>query len=128
MAHSLESRVPFLDNEMVGLGFSIPSQYKFFNGEGKIVLKKAMKGILPKEIIEKKKAGFAPNVMTWYKNEFRDFAEDIFPRGNCVRKYFNMNFINKILQSNIDERLTTHYNLIWDLICLEVWHRIYIEN
>lgn len=128
MAHSLESRVPFLDNELIALGFRIPAKFKVYNGDGKFILKKAMSGILPKDVLNKKKWGFVPNIISWYKSEFRDFASEILPKSSCVKKYFNMGFIMKILQSKPSERLASHYNLIWDLVCLEVWHKIYMEN
>ncbi len=128
MAHSLEGRVPFLDNEIIDLGFQIPASMKLNGSEGKIILKKAMKDILPKTILEKKKQGFAPNINSWYKNHFRDFALENFPNSKIIKENFNMNHISKILDSKISENMSMHYNMIWDLICLDVWNKIYIEG
>ena len=128
MAHSLEGRVPFLDNEIIDLGFRIPVGMKFSDGEGKLILKKAMKDILPKQIIEKKKQGFAPNINSWYKNYFREFALENFPKSKIIKENFNMNYISKILESKISDKMAMHYNLIWDLICVDVWNKIYIEG
>ena len=65
MAHSIESRSPFLNIDMVELGLSIPSEYKIKNGEGKYILKKAFERILPKEILYRKKMGFVLPIREW---------------------------------------------------------------
>jgi len=129
MAHSLESRVPFLDNELIDLCFNMPSNLKVQGDNGKIILKKVMKDILPKETINKKKWGFIPNTLTWYKKEFRDIALQKLPNGVLIKNnLIKKEFVMKILEHKPDEKLNMHYNFIWDLLCFEVWHKLYIEN
>ena len=67
MAHSLEVRVPFLDNELVEIARRIPSHLKHSNGGGKRLLRRAMRGLLPDEILEKRKQGFSPPDESWYR-------------------------------------------------------------
>ena len=68
MMHSLEVRAPFLDIEVVDLVRRIPANYKFRNGTTKYILKKALHGILPAEILHRSKKGFAPPIGAWFKS------------------------------------------------------------
>lgn len=67
MLVSLECRVPFLDHKFVELGMSIPENVKTKNWESKHILKKAVEGIIPNELIYRKKQGFGAPVMDWFK-------------------------------------------------------------
>lgn len=129
MIHSLEGRAPLLDKELIELCFKIPTEYKICQGEGKFILRKAMKDILPKRIIKKKKWGFIPNTYSWFKNDFRDLALGILPNGNIIREgFFKKEIVQKILNHKLDKRLSMYYNFIWDMITFEIWYKIYIEN
>jgi asparagine synthase (glutamine-hydrolysing) len=66
MMHGLEVRAPFLDIELVDLVRRIPSRYKFRNGTSKYILKRALRGILPQEILHRRKKGFGTPVGTWF--------------------------------------------------------------
>ena len=67
MATSVEARVPFLDHQLVEFALTIPKELKYHNGETKYILKKAAEGILPHEIIYRKKMGFAAPIVRWFK-------------------------------------------------------------
>ena len=83
MAVSLEARVPFLDHKFVELAMSIPQAMKTRNGVLKYILKKAVRGVIPDELIDRKKQGFAVPVYDWHHtkygeyvaNEMKDFCE-----------------------------------------------------
>jgi asparagine synthase (glutamine-hydrolysing) len=77
MAHGLEVRSPLLDHEIVELAASLPSHAKLRDGTSKHILKKAMSGILPDEIIYRRKHGFDAPVGKWLKHELKDMATDI---------------------------------------------------
>lgn len=66
MAQSLEGRVPFLDHNLVEFAFNIPGSLKFKNGQTKYILKKACEGIIPNEVIYRKKMGFAAPIVRWF--------------------------------------------------------------
>jgi asparagine synthase (glutamine-hydrolysing) len=89
MAHSLEARVPFLDNELVDLAVRIPSRLKHADAGGKRLLRQAMKGLLSDEIIEKRKQGFSPPDQSWYRGPTMDYIREILldPRS-LNRGYF----------------------------------------
>ncbi|MDO8481308.1 MAG: asparagine synthase (glutamine-hydrolyzing) [Nanoarchaeota archaeon] len=128
MAHSLEARSPFLDAELIETCFAIPTRYKIAD-QGKMILRKAMRGVLPKETLEKKKWGFIPNTQSLYQNELKGLAKDILPQGSVVKEgYLKKDFIQKILASKPSDKLTMHYNYIWAATCFELWHRMYIEG
>jgi asparagine synthase (glutamine-hydrolysing) len=69
MTHSVESKVPFLDKELIGFAFTIPPDLKLNDPNGKYILKMAMKDLLLKEVIEKEKRGFAAGIYEVYLRE-----------------------------------------------------------
>ncbi len=75
MAVSLEARVPFLDHKFVELAMSIPEAVKTKNGVLKYILKKAVRGVIPDELIDRKKQGFGVPVYEWYHNQFGKYVE-----------------------------------------------------
>src|SRR5256712_7349825 len=74
MAVSLEARVPFLDHKFVELAMSIPEAVKTKNGVLKYILKKAVRGVIPDELIDRKKQGFAAPVYDWYHTKFGEYV------------------------------------------------------
>jgi len=70
---SLEARVPFLDHKFVELAMSIPEAVKTRNGVLKYILKKAVRGVIPDELIDRKKQGFGVPVYEWYQTKFGDY-------------------------------------------------------
>lgn len=128
MANSVESRVPFLDNNLIDFCFSLPNKFKIKRDVGKYLLRKMMKNILPEKIIKRKKWGFATTTYLLYKNELQDIAKNILPSGVLVdEKYIKKEFINKALKQKITESDARNYNLLWNLVAFEIWHKIYIE-
>jgi len=129
MANSIESRVPFLDTTLVDFAFSVPTELKTRDPNGKYILKKAMKDILPKQVIQKKKQGFASGVYEVYLKEGRELAQQILPDGNLVKNgYINKEYVEKILNEVPNPKLNLHYGVIWNLLTCEIWDRMYIES
>jgi len=129
MAHSLESRVPFLDTDLVEFAFTIPPHLKLKNGATKYIFKKAMSNVLSDEILNKPKQGFAFTPSSLFKNSLKEYAE-IFLSEEIIQKrgYFNYDYIHRILEHPITPKLKWHYNFIMRLIAVEIWHRIYIDQ
>jgi asparagine synthase (glutamine-hydrolysing) len=73
MAASIESRVPFLDHKFVELAMSIPEAVKTRNGVLKYILKKAVRGVIPDDLIDRKKQGFVVPVYEWYHTKFGEY-------------------------------------------------------
>lgn len=76
MGAGLEARVPFLDHKLVELVMSVPTAVKQGNGELKYLLKKAVRGLVPDEIVKRKKQGFAVPVSEWFFDRLGQFARD----------------------------------------------------
>ncbi len=74
MAVSLEARVPFLDHMLVELAMSIPAAVKTTDGVLKYILKKAVRGIIPDELIDRKKQGFGVPMYEWYYTKFGEYV------------------------------------------------------
>jgi len=129
MANCLESRVPFLDNELVEFAFTIPSHLKFNGRTNKYILKKAMKDILPREVIKREKKGFGVNVYLKFRDEIKDYAEQILSEGNAVRLgLIRKNYVEKVLRTYPQPDMAKHYTLIWNLLTFEIWYEIFINN
>jgi asparagine synthase (glutamine-hydrolysing) len=129
MANSLEIRTPFLDNEMIDFAFSLPHQMKIEQGKGKLILRKAMKGLLPESVFSKKKQGFATNTFSVYTNEMKGMAENYLPNGSIVKnKFVKQEYVARILSAKPDQKMLPQYNMLWNLLALELWHRIFIEG
>lgn len=120
MAHGLESRVPFLDNPLVELAATMPSNIKFKCGTMKHILKKAMKGRLPAAIASRQdKMGFPVPLTEWFKGEAREFVREIF----SSRKALTRELVNnqKVLENLDQEEKFGRKN--WGLFCLELWQQ-----
>jgi len=74
MAVSLEVRAPLLDHHLMELIAKIPSSLKLRGRTGKYIFKKAMAGVLPPEVLNRRKQGFAVPLATWFRTELRDVA------------------------------------------------------
>ncbi len=120
MAHSVESRVPFLDHKIVELAATIPSDIKFKDGTLKRVLMHAMGDYLPREVLNRKdKMGFPVPLNDWLKTDIREFVFDIFGSKKISdRPYFNQ----KEILANLDGE-TKFGRKMWGLLSLELWHR-----
>jgi asparagine synthase (glutamine-hydrolysing) len=125
MAHSLELRVPLIDNRIVDCMTPIPWESKFKSGTGKLLLRQVTKDILPKESLRKPKWGFSVDVNAWYKGELGELIRQIVPSSEVVNQYFSKNVIQKLLESRMDRRYQV---LLWQLLGFHFWHRIFIES
>ena len=121
MAHGLESRVPFLDHELVEFAATIPSNIKFKDGSLKMLLVNTMKHTLPKEITERKnKMGFPVPLNEWLGKELKEFVGDIFNSASAkTRTYFN----NKELLKGLTSSENKFGRKVWGLLSLELWHQ-----
>ena len=128
MAHSLETRVPFLDNELVDFAVRIPSDFKWQKGEGKKVLRAAFKSLLPDDILHRRKQGFTPPAESWYRGPNRAFVEDlILGKRACARGYFEPSYLRQILDEHVENK-RNHRFLIWSLMSFEWWNRLFVDR
>lgn len=127
MAHSLEVRVPFLDNELLEFSLSLPFEHKYKNGVGKIVLRKALKDSLPKAVMQTPKAGFGPKLMEWYQRGVRPLAEQVLDDPQICRDgLIQRQYIQQVLSKPMNQRLARHYAMMEALTGLEIWYQTYM--
>jgi len=122
MANSIETRVPFLDRRLVELAFSIPMDLKIRNGRAKYILKEAVRGVIPDEIIDRKKQGFNAPVSSWLKRDLKDYLYGlVFNSKLRGTGYFNYAYIDKLFKSHYVGKVDNAFKL-WNLITLSVWY------
>lgn len=123
MAHSLEVRVPLLDHVFVEYVARLPLHFKLRRFTTKYILKKAFRGWLPAEILERPKMGFGVPLRHWFRGPLRGYLEDILfsPRA-ANRGYFQMEFLRSLVEEHGKGR-RDHSDLLWALLALELWHR-----
>jgi asparagine synthase (glutamine-hydrolysing) len=128
MATSIEARVPFLDHRMVEYSMTIPQKFKIKNGETKYILKKAVEGIVPENIIYRRKQGFAAPVSEWLQNEWSGFAENRILGSTLVRQgTLRQEFIKAMIRGHKEHRIDAGQN-IWNLLNLALWYDYWIEG
>jgi asparagine synthase (glutamine-hydrolysing) len=128
MAHSIESRVPLLDNEVVEFAARLPASMKIRNGRLKHILKEAASGILPPQILARRKQGFGVPLAVWFRGGLRELFSDVLlsPRSR-QRGYFEPRFIERLVREHITGR-RDHTLRLWSLVVFELWHRQYIDR
>jgi asparagine synthase (glutamine-hydrolysing) len=128
MAHSIESRVPLLDNEVIEFSASLPASMKIREGRRKHILKEAIKGLVPEHILNRKKQGFGVPLGVWFRGALTSVFADIL--GSSVarqRGYFQPAFIDRLVQEHLNGR-RDHTLRLWQLLIFELWHRQYVDS
>jgi asparagine synthase (glutamine-hydrolysing) len=128
MAHSLEGRSPLLDHTLMEFCASLPSHMKLRGRVKKYILKRAVRDLLPAEIIERPKMGFGVPLDHWFRRDLREMAHDLLtgPRARA-RGYFRPQTVERLLAEHVRGARTWHYQL-WNLLVLELWHRMFIDD
>lgn len=144
MAHGLETRVPFLDNDLVDFAMRLPVRYKLGNltevirlnenepgpktelfyqnaRDGKLLLRKALQRYVPREVTERRKGGFSAPDASWFKGESIDYVSRTIlnPKARifeCLDRATIRSLVNEHLEGKQNRRL-----LIWSLLSLEQW-------
>lgn len=128
MAHSLESRVPLLDNEVVEFAAQLPASLKIRGGRRKHILKEAAAGILPSDILDRPKRGFEVPVGAWFRGGLRELFSDVLLSSRArQRGYFEPRFIERLVHEHVTGR-REHTLRLWSLLVFELWHRQYIDS
>ncbi|HEY8458924.1 MAG TPA: asparagine synthase (glutamine-hydrolyzing), partial [Blastocatellia bacterium] len=125
MAASLETRAPFLDHTLIEFLAKLPIDLKlrgqFGKWTGKYILKRAMRGRLPHQVIHRPKKGFGMPVAKWVKGELRSFVRDVFaPARLKNRGLFNADYVGRLLDEH-ERGVADHRKLIWTLLVFEMW-------
>ncbi len=121
MAHSLEVRNPFLDRELVEFVANLPAKMKLHGLTTKYVLRKALAGLLPNEILMRRKQGFAIPVAQWLTGDLRDLVVTMLNGEKLAREgFFNAAYVQRLLAEHFS-RKRNHYKKLWTLLMFEGW-------
>jgi asparagine synthase (glutamine-hydrolysing) len=127
-AASVEVRVPFLDNEVVDFAAHLHPNLKLRRLTSKYILKKAMKGVLPREIIYRRKAGFGAPIRNWLRGDLRPMVEELLSNYSVKsRGYFDPTAVRQMLVENRNG-VADHSSKIWILLTLELWCRSFLDR
>lgn len=127
MANSLEGRSPFLDHKLMEFVASLPAKYKMKGLIKKYILKKAIKNLIPKKNIHRRKMGFGMPVGKWFRGELKEFlSETLLSKASLERGYFKPESIRFMAKQHILGKADYSMQL-WSLLMLELWHRRYID-
>jgi asparagine synthase (glutamine-hydrolysing) len=127
MAHSIETRVPFLDHKLVEFAATIPPEMSLQGETTKAVLKNAMRGTLPDSIIDRPKKGFAVPLRYWFRGKLSSYARDLLLGDRARRRgIFKPEAIEQILSrhehgQDLDLQL-------WTLLSFELWSATFLDQ
>ena len=128
MAASIESRVPFLDHPLVEFALTIPQSLQVGGFAGKRILKKAVEDLLPQNILYRPKLGFPTPWSGWLIGEQLDAIRDLLLEHRSIdRGLFRSDAVACIFQEH-RAGYRDHYDRIWRLLNLELWHRVCLEG
>ncbi|MCK4763890.1 MAG: asparagine synthase (glutamine-hydrolyzing) [Candidatus Aminicenantes bacterium] len=121
MATSLEARVPLLDYKMVEFAFSLPADMKVRGSTTKWFFKKAMEGILPREIIYRQKEGFSIPIKNWLKTDLKELMlEYLSEKRVSEAGFFNYGYVKKMIDEHLSNK-QNHAHRLWALILFNLW-------
>ena len=150
MAHGLECRVPFLDNDLVDFSMKTPTKYKLGNinevikmdenqpgkkgqiyfqrtKDGKLILRDVMERYIPKEITNAIKQGFSAPDASWFKGESIEYVRrKILKDDAMIYSLFDRNAIKSLINEHLDGKVNRRL-LIWSLLNIEWWMSNYID-
>jgi asparagine synthase (glutamine-hydrolysing) len=125
MACSLEARAPFLDFHFVDFVNSIPFNLKLKGLATKYILKKAMRGLLPDDVLARPKKGFGMPVAEWFRGALRPMALDLFAESRIRRQgLFNPRVVSRLMDEHL-RGTADHRKKLWTLFIFQLWHDQY---
>ena len=149
MAHGLETRVPFLDNDLVDFALRVPVSLKLGNlkrvvrlnenepgwktakyfqrtKDGKLLLRRAMSRHLPKEVVEREKRGFSAPDANWFRGDSIDYVKRTLLNDDaCIFDVLDREAIYRLVREHIEGKINRRL-LIWSLLYFEEWSRIFL--
>jgi len=121
MAHSLESRVPFLDPVVAELALALPARHKVRGLSKKRLFRNAMAPLLPREIVRARKRGFALPVAAWFRGDLEPFVRDVLSREQVsAQGFLDPDSVDAVIDEHVSGREDLSRN-IWGLVSLSLW-------
>lgn len=127
MTHALEARSPFLDHTLMEFAARVPMRLKLQGGQTKRILKRALRGVVPDVVLDRRKMGFNAPVDRWLRGELREMANDLLRSERARgRGWFRPEFVGRMLEEH--DRGTRNWHVqIWNLMMLEAWQREFVD-
>lgn len=121
MAHSLESRSPFLDHELAQWAARLPEKYKVSGLRGKILLRQAYQGVLPENVRQRGKQGFGIPISAWCRGALSGWLKEVLldaPAPFC--NWFKRDVIQQFITEHSNQKID-HGKRLWALAVLSMW-------
>lgn len=127
MAHSLETRAPFLDNAVLDFALRLPPSSKLQGRSQKVILRQAFADLLPAENTNRVKRGFGMPVASWLRGHMQHYVREVMlDPTTLARGYFRADAVQRLLDDHTAGR-ADYGQRIWALLVLELWHRQFID-
>jgi asparagine synthase (glutamine-hydrolysing) len=128
MAHSQELRVPFLDHELVELALALPDRLKRRGAAGKIALRRAMAGVVPAPILERRTKGFPTPTSSWLRRDLRGWSRELLLRkDSACRSFFDIDAVESLVDQH-EQGASVRHDELWSLLVFETWHDVFVER
>ena len=128
MAASLETRAPLLDHKLIEFVCRIPASLKLSGAETKSIFKRAVRGLVPGDILTRPKQGFGVPIQQWINDQLRDHIRDVLTGPTArARGYFDPRYVDLLLDEHGRQRRDHSFQL-WSLFVLELWHRTFMDD
>ena len=128
MAASIEAREPYLDYKVVEFAGRIPSHYKFHGNTEKWIQRKALSGVLPKEVLKRKKTHFFVPMDSWMDAGLKEYAYSVLDEKKVRQQgYFNPAYVEKVFD-RLNESKLFYTRQLWCLLNFQLWHERYLEG
>ena len=117
MAHSIESRVPYLDHKLVEYAINLPAKQKIHDGNNKAILRDVMKNKLPDDIVARTdKISFDTSETEWFKNDREQIFQGLIEETSEMTKSIINSNIFDVYQNNL-----IWYEQVWRAVCFSLW-------
>lgn len=127
MAAGVEVRVPLLDPKLLQFAADLPPEMKLRGQEGKFILKKAMEGRLPRQVIYRSKAGFGAPIRSWMVGDKELFMRDVVLSGRALQRgIFDAQGIERLISETKSGHVDGAYTLL-SLVVIELWFRQFLD-
>ena len=128
MAHSLETRVPFLDTVVANLALMLPSRHRVSGLRKKVLLRKAVSPLLPEQIAKGKKRGFSIPAAAWLRGDLEPFArETLSPETLRRQGFFRPEAVTRLIDAHVAGKEDLSRQL-WGLLAFTLWHERHVER
>ena len=128
MAHSLEVRVPFLDQAVTSFAFGLPAQHKVRGLSKKVLLRKAMAPLVPRQIVHGRKRGFSIPAAAWLRGELEPFARETLSADTLRRQgFFDPETVSRLIgehAAGVEDRSRQ----LWGLLSFTLWYERHVEQ